>query len=123
MFGIVFIVIIVLAWSGLFHRSKAVLQRIQKTFTKIPRQKQKKATLKYRRNLWFVKFTKIVAPKLAWIFGSFILGIVSGSGIVPFIILIGFWLVYPDKYKRPVDPQLRKLDEWIIIANQTILNK
>jgi hypothetical protein len=123
MLGIVLLLVIVFTWAGLFHRSAAVLRRIPKAFAVATRPEQKRAMRKYKRNLWFIKFTKIVAPKLAWILGSFILGIMSGSGIVPFGLLIVFWLVYHDKLKKPADPKLRKLDEWIVVANQTILNK
>ncbi|MGB3945977.1 MAG: hypothetical protein WBK76_04025 [Candidatus Saccharimonadales bacterium] len=121
--AIFLLIILLLLWAGLYGRSMNVVEQVPKTFASRSKAAQNKAVKSYKRNILFIKFTKSAVPKIAWIAGSMVLGIVSGSGPVPFVLLVIFWLIYGDKLKKPVDSKLRKLDEWVIIANQTILNK
>lgn len=116
------LIVVVIIWIGLDGRSSEKVKHIQNTFSTRKTVERKNDLKSYKRNLIFMKFNRKVVPKIAWIFGSLLFGAVSGTGIVPFILLFFIWLIYGDKFKKPNYSQLRKLDHWVVVASQTIIN-
>lgn len=121
--------VVLMVWIVLRSYSGGKLRKIPDEF-KTHNQLQRTNDIKsYTRHLRFIKFSGFMLEKLPYIAMAIIIIIVSGPfGVV--IVLFALWFKSSMKdtnykgYRSRVNAKKRyakKLDEWLIIANQTML--
>ncbi len=118
-----------IVWAMFHSYSEHRLRKIPREFAAHSPVEKAKDIRSYKRNLWFIKFTRFMFEKVPYIAMAIIIIIVSGPfGVV--IVIAALWFkrsLMDTNYrgyrtqKKAKQQHLKALDEWVVIANQTIL--
>jgi len=121
-------VIIFIIWFVSFAYAKIRIEHIPRAFKKVhSKEKRRKLIAAYSRALFVIKLTKLIETllKVALIVVPLF---VPGGVILSVIILIGYLSIKRSNfrgyngYKERERRYMTGLDNWIVVANQTILN-
>lgn len=122
-------IVAVVIWACFYGYSKMRLRKIPDEFLQHSPQDKPKDIKRYVAHLRFVKVTRFMFEKVPYIIMGIILVIVSGPfGVL--VILLAVWFKSSLKdtnyrgyrsYANAKKEYIRQLDEWVVIANQTIL--
>jgi len=122
-------IVALIVWAAFCAYSVHRLQKIPREFTAHNPTERTRDIHSYRRRLRFIKFTRFMFEKLPYIALAVIIIIASGPfGVL--VVLAALWFkrsLMDTNYrgyrthKRAKQQHLQALDDWLIIANQTIL--
>lgn len=128
---IIILIIVVIIWKSLEINSENELVKIKNKFYEHSIYKQKEDVDSYKRHVSFLKFSKFMLGKFPWILAAIVLIIATGMAGFIFV-LFALWFKSSlkdtnykgyNKYKKASNQHTQELDEWVVIANQTILKK
>lgn len=122
-------IIALIVWAAFRSYSESRLQKIPREFAAHNNAEKAKNIRSYQRHLRFVKFSRFMFEKAPYIAMAVIVIIVSGPFGVA-IVLFALWFkhsLFDTNYKgyrtqkKAKQQHMQALDEWLVIANQTIL--
>jgi hypothetical protein len=122
-------IVALVVWAAFRSHSESRLRKITSEFFAHDAAQKAKDVQSYKKHLRFIKFTKFMFEKLPYIAMAVIIIIVSGPfGVV--VVLFALWFkrsMVDTNYKgyrthkNAQKQNMKQLDDWLVIANQTIL--